>query len=101
MSETESTPPEKFEEFRKKALPDSPVNSRADALAPPQHWIEQLYENEYKPLPEWVKGTIKYVILILALSIAMDHATRHTRSSLCQWGWGDEHFCEDGQTPPK
>ena len=77
------------EEFR------SQKESKTDPLAPPRSWNTQLYEDEYKPLPKVVKFVIKSVIIAVALSVAVDYGTRHTRSFLCQWGWGSTKFCEN------
>ena len=92
MSEIKPSTPEGFERFRA-ALSDSPPKeAKADTLTPPQHWTTQIYEDEYKPLPRWIKSAIRYGILLLAFFIAVNHGSRHVRSSLCQWGW--QNFCE-------
>lgn len=99
MSET--VPPKKlrlreFEELRDKFR--SQKESNPDPFAPPKPWNTQLYEDEYKPLPKVVKFAIKSIIIAVALSIAIDYGTRHTRSFLCQWGWGSTKFCETTQS---
>lgn len=99
MSETELRIEKKFEKFREGALPHKPEETKTDVLAPPRHWTTQIYEDEYKPLPTWLKSSIKYGIIVVAILIALNHGSRHARSSLCQWGW--QKFCEVEQTLPE
>lgn len=101
MSETELHSGREFEEFREGVLPHTHTveETRADVLSPPRHWTTQIYEDEYKPLPQYIKFLIRYGILLRVLSIALNHGSRHVRSSLCQWGW--QKFCEIEKTYPE
>lgn len=80
---------------------------KSDRLDPPkywgpQHWISQVYQEEYKSLPKLVKFLIRYGSIILAFCIALDYGSRHARSAFCQWGWNPTEnptkFCETIQT---
>ncbi|MXW15143.1 MAG: hypothetical protein F4065_07540 [Rhodothermaceae bacterium] len=95
MSEKSPQTPNKVEEFRKEALPEAPKETGTDELAPPRPWPTAVYEDEYKPLPKYIKALIKYGILLLAFFIALNHGSRHARNTLCQWSF--HKFCEAEQ----
>ncbi len=99
MSEARPRMEQEFEKFRDEGLPHTPKETQTDVLAPPRHWTTQIYEDEYKPLPKYIKVSIKYGILFLAFFIALNHGSRHARNSMCQWGW--QKFCEVEQTFPE
>lgn len=58
----------------------------------PDHWLSRIYEKEFNSFPIWIRNSVRYVILMLALTFALDLGTRYARSVLCQWGL--EKFCE-------
>jgi len=93
MSEKESRIAEGVEEFREEASPRPPKETKTDSWGPSRHWTtQQIYEDEYKPLPRYIKVGIKYGILFLAIFIALNHGSKHVRSTICQWGL--QRHCE-------
>ena len=86
-----------FERSRQESL-SQPDEEQPSTLDPPKPWPTQFYEDEYRPLPKFVKTVIKYLIIVLGILIILDYGSRHARSSLCQWGWSSNKFCQTGQS---
>ena len=53
---------------------------------PPTSWQISLYLNEYGAFPGWIKWGIRYLILVVFVSIALNYGTSQMRNALCQWG---------------
>lgn len=94
-----SDPPTRkwFERRRDESL-SQPEEKEGSTLDSHISWPERIYEDEYRPLPKFVKTVIKYLIIVLGILIILDYGSRHARSSLCQWGWSSNKFCQTGQS---